>query len=362
MGGAVPFSLRRFAATLLGALALVPVLAAPASEDLLRPCRSESGESLSAACQAAVAGAPFDSLARAVPAWLGERRHAHALRVLDEALRRPALDALTRQRLLELRSLAEEQAWSEGRRAPSAASGDAEWVLAQARCTRLSGAAGLAACEQALRLRPDDASTLAARGDHLFTLGRAAEAEETYRAAAARDPALRLEQKIASAHALRAPAATPSGEPAAAADALPAIAFGRYHALVIGNDDYRHLPALRTAVHDARVLAELLRSRYAFAVTLLTNATRAEVVETLDELRERLQVNDNLLIYYAGHGWLDNEADKGFWLPVDAREDRRTQWISNDTVRDALRALKAKHVLVVADSCFSGALMRGLAD
>ena len=78
------------------------------------------------------------------------------------------------------------------------------------------------ACEQALRLRPDDASTLAARGDHLFTLGRAAEAEETYRAAAARDPALRLEQKIASAHALRAPAATPSGEPAAAADALPA--------------------------------------------------------------------------------------------------------------------------------------------
>jgi tetratricopeptide (TPR) repeat protein len=312
VGGAVPFSLRRFAATLLGALALVPVLAAPASEDLLRPCRSESGESLSAACQAAVAGAPFDSLARAVPAWLGERRHAHALRVLDEALRRPALDALTRQRLLELRSLAEEQAWSEGRRAPSSATGDAEWVLAQARCTRLSGAAGLAACEQALRLRPEDASTLAARGDHLFTLGRAAEAEETYRAAAARDPALRLEQKIASAHALRAPAATPSGEPAAAADALPAIAFGRYHALVIGNDAYRHLPACARRCTMPAPSAELLRSRYGFAVTLLTDATRADIVEALDELpRTPAAVNDNLLIYYAGHGWLDNRGRQG---------------------------------------------------
>ncbi|MCL4699510.1 MAG: caspase family protein, partial [Burkholderiaceae bacterium] len=77
--------------------------------------------------------------------------------------------------------------------------------------------------------------------------------------------------------------------------------------------------------------------------------------------RSRLEPADNLLIYYAGHGWLDPEADKGFWLPVDAHQDKRTQWVSNDTVRDALRALKAKHVLVVADSCFSGALTRGAA-
>jgi uncharacterized caspase-like protein len=80
----------------------------------------------------------------------------------------------------------------------------------------------------------------------------------------------------------------------------------------------------------------------------------------LDDYRAKLQEDDNLVIYYAGHGWLDTEADKGFWLPVDAKQDKRTQWVSNDTVRDALRALKAKHVLVIADSCFSGTLTRGL--
>jgi uncharacterized caspase-like protein len=93
---------------------------------------------------------------------------------------------------------------------------------------------------------------------------------------------------------------------------------------------------------------------------VLADATRADIVEALDDYRNRLEPQDNLLIYYAGHGWLDTEADKGFWLPIDAHPDKRTQWVSNDTVRDALRALKAKHVLVVADSCFSGTLTRGL--
>jgi len=142
------------------------------------------------------------------------------------------------------------------------------------------------------------------------------------------------------------------------ADAVPAVDFGRYHALVIGIDAYRHLPRLATAVNDATAIARVLQSRYGFAVRLMADATRAEIVETLDEYRAKLEPEDNLLIYYAGHGWLDPEADKGFWLPVDAREDRRTNWVSNDTVRDALRALKAKHVLVVADSCFAGTLTR----
>jgi uncharacterized caspase-like protein len=135
--------------------------------------------------------------------------------------------------------------------------------------------------------------------------------------------------------------------------------FGRYHALVIGIDAYRHLDRLDTAINDARAIAALLSDDYKFDVTLLTDATRADIVDTLDDFRSRLRTTDNLLIYYAGHGWLDPEADKGFWLPIDARPDRRTQWVSNDTVRDTLRAIRAKHVLVVADSCFSGTLMRG---
>ena len=137
------------------------------------------------------------------------------------------------------------------------------------------------------------------------------------------------------------------------------VDFGIYHALVIGIDDYQHLPKLKTALRDARAIADVLKREYGFRVTLLENPSRGDIIESFDVLRETLGYKDNLLVYYAGHGWLDEEADRGYWLPKDAKPNRRTQWVSNSTLTDTLRALQAKHVMVVADSCFSGTLVRG---
>ena len=134
--------------------------------------------------------------------------------------------------------------------------------------------------------------------------------------------------------------------------------FGNYHALVIGNNDYQHLPDLKMAVSDAEAVAELLEDKYGFDVQLLTNATRYDIVSALDTLRAELTGNDNLLIYYAGHGSLDIAGDEGFWQPVDAEPDRSANWVRNTTISSTLRAMQAKHVMVVADSCYSGKLTR----
>ena len=138
------------------------------------------------------------------------------------------------------------------------------------------------------------------------------------------------------------------------------INFGRYYALVIGNNEYKHLPNLKTAANDARAVADILRETYGFDVTLLIDATRADIIEALDDFRETLDDTTNLLIYYAGHGWLDEAAGQGYWLPVDAKPDRRSNWVANATITGTLRALNAKHVMVVADSCYSGTLVRGI--
>ena len=138
------------------------------------------------------------------------------------------------------------------------------------------------------------------------------------------------------------------------------INFGRYYALVIGNNEYKHLPNLKTAADDARAVADILRDTYGFDVTLLIDATRADIVDALDEFREKLDDTTNLLIYYAGHGWLDEAAEQGFWLPVDAKPNRRSNWVANSTITGSLRALNSKHVMVVADSCYSGTLVRGI--
>ena len=82
---------------------------------------------------------------------------------------------------------------------------------------------------------------------------------------------------------------------------MPEIEFGRYHALVIGNNDYKYLPKLTTAVGDAESVAKLLEDKYGFAVTKLTNATRRDITGAFNRLRQRLTEKDNLLVYYAGH-------------------------------------------------------------
>jgi branched-chain amino acid transport system substrate-binding protein len=160
----------------------------------------------------------------------------------------------------------------------------------------------------------------------------------------------------------------PSASPEVAAAKSPSmpspgssISFGRYHALVIGNQAYRSLPRLKTPAADATAVAELLRVDYRFdAVHLILDGTRTEMVRAFDDLRRRLGETDNLVIYYAGHGWLDIDSDRGYWLPIDAERDGRANWLSNADITDTLRALKAKHVVIVADSCYSGTLVRGL--
>ena len=102
---------------------------------------------------------------------------------------------------------------------------------------------------------------------------------------------------------------------------LSEIDFGRYHALVIGNNDYEYLPKLNTAVGDAEAVATLLEDKYGFQVTKLTNATRRDITGAFNRLRQTLTERDNLLVYYAGHGVLDEEAGAGYWQPVDARSD-----------------------------------------
>ncbi len=131
---------------------------------------------------------------------------------------------------------------------------------------------------------------------------------------------------------------------------LSEIEFGRYHALVIGNNDYQNLPKLRTAVSDAEAVAAVLEEHYGFEVTLLLNATRHTITSAFNELRKTLTEKDNLLVYYAGHGFLDYETDTGYWQPVDAELNSDSNWIPNTDLSRYLKAMSAKHVIAIADS------------
>lgn len=150
-----------------------------------------------------------------------------------------------------------------------------------------------------------------------------------------------------------------SGEPIARrANPLADLDLGNFHALVIGNQDYAHLPDLDTSKKDAEEVARILRDKFGFKTNVLINANRYQILSALNQLRGQLTEKDNLLVYYAGHGELDRVNLRGHWLPVDAEKNSDANWISNVAITDILNAMSVRQVLLVADSCYSGALTR----
>lgn len=146
---------------------------------------------------------------------------------------------------------------------------------------------------------------------------------------------------------------------------LDAGRHGVYRALIIGNNDYGNgktpWPTLKTALKGAHAVKNILQQDYGFTdVQLLENATRRDVLIALQELSRRVLSNDNVLVYYAGHGYLDEETNKGYWVPVDAKGVDQTTFLRNSTIRDELTiiASRSRHTLLISDSCFSGTLLR----
>jgi tetratricopeptide (TPR) repeat protein len=135
-----------------------------------------------------------------------------------------------------------------------------------------------------------------------------------------------------------------------------------YHALLIAVQSYNDLAIndLANPISDSKLLKKTLIDNYTFdstTVTLLENPTKETIVNSLISLQDELKLNDNLLIYFSGHGLLKNEV--GYWLPSDAKMDNRSTWFSNGEFRDYINGIKSQHTLVIADACFSGSIFTG---
>ncbi|MBN1411604.1 MAG: caspase family protein [Spirochaetales bacterium] len=148
------------------------------------------------------------------------------------------------------------------------------------------------------------------------------------------------------------------------------LAIGRQYCLLVAVNRYSDWLPLENPVRDAAALKQVLMHRYRmdeFIELYDEKATKAGIEAVFSRLKDRLERNDSILIYYAGHGYYDAGEDTGFWIPHDAGTDRvaRKNWISNSEIRDFMANLDAIHVFLISDSCFSGGilnLVRGLGE
>jgi uncharacterized repeat protein (TIGR01451 family) len=147
------------------------------------------------------------------------------------------------------------------------------------------------------------------------------------------------------------------------AKAIQEVSIGRYFALIIGIDKYSgEWKALKNAVNDAKAVANQLNTKYEFhAIRTLYDeqATRANILKEYEWLIANIRENDNLLIYYSGHGDYKEQLQRGFWVPFDAKTGSIANMISNTDIQAFLASIKSKHTFLIADACFSGDIFRG---
>jgi hypothetical protein len=144
---------------------------------------------------------------------------------------------------------------------------------------------------------------------------------------------------------------------------------GKYYALIVANGTYAsaELQSLKRTIPDAKALKEILQTKYTFDpenVYTLYDMKRDNLIMALDEIQKKLTPEDNLLIYYAGHGKMDEESGIGYWLLSDAALSSRINWFSNSSLTDYIKSIKARHIFLVADACYAGSIFysRGAMD
>ncbi|WP_285057684.1 tetratricopeptide repeat protein [Pedobacter ginsengisoli] len=143
-----------------------------------------------------------------------------------------------------------------------------------------------------------------------------------------------------------------------------------FHAILIASNEYQDpaIDDLQNPSRDAESLKQILQNNYTFNannIQTVYNKTREEIMQAIIQKSNSLGENDNLLIFYAGHGIA--EKDKfgdvdGYWVPVSAKKGMNSTYISSDDINKALKRSNSKHILVIADACFSGAFTRSISN
>lgn len=136
--------------------------------------------------------------------------------------------------------------------------------------------------------------------------------------------------------------------------AAPALAAKRV-ALVIGNNDYENVPALKKAVNDAGAISQEL-ARLGFDVVSAENVGRRAMSRALVELESKIESGDTALIYFAGHGFAVDGTN--YLLPVDVPQAGpgeeglvRDASFAATGLSDRLQEKGAATVILILDAC-----------
>lgn len=139
-------------------------------------------------------------------------------------------------------------------------------------------------------------------------------------------------------------------------------------ALIIGIGKYREekIPPVKYAARDAAIMAKYFENlggipRTNIQVLIDEKASKSDIQAYIEEwIPRRVNEKSTVFIYYSGHGAPDLQGKEAYIVPYEGQPDFPSQLYSLQNMYDALGKLKAKQVVVMLDSCFSGAKGRSV--
>jgi Caspase domain len=143
---------------------------------------------------------------------------------------------------------------------------------------------------------------------------------------------------------------------------------GRYRALLIGNSTYpadeHNLQTLKGPVKDIaalnRALLDPATGLFADAdVTLLPEATSSRAVRALGRFFAAAARDDVLLVYFSGHGKLDQSGRLHLCMQDTESTDLLSSAVSSVRISEFADASHARNIIIVLDCCHAGAFRGG---
>lgn len=129
------------------------------------------------------------------------------------------------------------------------------------------------------------------------------------------------------------------------------------YALLFATDKYDHWGDLVNPVNDAQTIAKELRERYGFEVEVVENSDQEQVwTKIRDYTTRRYKPQDQLLIFFAGHGQFDETFGEGFVVAKNSLQNDpgKTTYISHARLRSVVNNISCEHILLAMDVCFGG--------
>ena len=136
--------------------------------------------------------------------------------------------------------------------------------------------------------------------------------------------------------------------------------------VAIGVGDYNDpkLPKLKLTCKDAQDFAKAIATKKGLPyedvqIKLLcdSEATRADIFEAMEWLKQESSPNDVCVFFYAGHG-LRDEKDRFYFIPYGCNSDKLYDCFSAADFRNEAEDINGKFIAFV-DACYSGALLEG---